>query len=577
MIGASLCIGWAVLLFITGGVDWSTPSFRLTSRDPFRPVLIAVLLMLGYWYIASDVVAAWSKRLQAGARTARVVSAGVALAVVFVGLAWGTTAVSGSDPYGYVSQADLWKTGQLTIDQSAFAPWPYEDWTLAPLGYRPGLDPHTIVPTYPPGLPLLMAAADTVAGSRGRSLVVPLLGGLTVWLTFMLGTLVVDELVGLFACVLMAVSPAFLYQLMWPMSDVPATAAWTLALVLALGRRRLAAGVASGLAIAIRPNLLFLAIAVGLIALQPRVSERQTAWEVVRRAFFFGLGVLPAIAGLAGLNASLYGTPWNSGYGAVAGIFDRHNVWPNAVLYARWLLETQSPFVLLAIPALVTGRFAIPGTLAERPVIRAGLGIFVVTVVMSYLPYTRFDEWTYVRFMLPAVPVILVAAVGFVRGMKAVWGSATSVASLTAVAILVFAWEITTAQSHGAFTVGSNGEHSAIVGREVETMTPESSVVFSMFHSGSARYYARRMTIRYDLLPEDALDDALDVLAARRLRAYFLLEGWEIDRVRQRFGQRSAVGRLDWQPARQWDFTSGMVRLYEAIPRAAAPLSPPGR
>ena len=237
-IGAALCLGWAVLLFITGGVDWSTPSFRLTSRDPFRPVLIAVLLMLGYWYIASDVVAAWSNRLQVGARTARVVSAGVALAVVLVGLAWGTTAVSGSDPYGYVSQADLWKTGQLTIDQSAFAPWPYEDWTLAPLGYRPGLDPHTIVPTYPPGLPLLLAAADTVGGSRGRRLVVPLLGGLTVWLTFMLGTLVVDELVGLFACVLMAASPAFLYQLMWPMSDVPATAAWTLALVLALGRRR---------------------------------------------------------------------------------------------------------------------------------------------------------------------------------------------------------------------------------------------------------------------------------------------------------------------------------------------------
>ena len=101
VIGASLCIGWAVLLFITGGIDWSTPSFRLTSRDPFRPALIAVLLMLGYWYLAGDVVAAWSNRVQAGARTARIVSAGLALAVVLVGLAWGTSAVSGSDSYGY--------------------------------------------------------------------------------------------------------------------------------------------------------------------------------------------------------------------------------------------------------------------------------------------------------------------------------------------------------------------------------------------------------------------------------------------------------------------------------------------
>jgi hypothetical protein len=85
------------------------------------------------------------------------------------------------------------------------------------------------------------------------------------------------------------------------------------------------------------------------------------------------------------------------------------------------------------------------------------------------------------------------------------------------------------------------------------------------------------MTIRYDLLPEDALDDAVDVLAARGVHAYFLLEGWEIDRVRQRFSRSSAVGRLDWPPAGQWDFAGGMVRLYEAIPRPASSSSPPGR
>ena len=84
------------------------------------------------------------------------------------------------------------------------------------------------------------------------------------------------------------------------------------------------------------------------------------------------------------------------------------------------------------------------------------------------------------------------------------------------------------------------------------------------------------MTIRYDLLPEDALDEALDVLAARGLRWSFLLESWEIERVRQRFSGRSPAGRLDWEPARQWHFTSGMVRLYEVGRRAAAP-SPPGR
>ena len=114
------------------------------------------------------------------------------------------------------------------------------------------------------------------------------------------------------------------------------------------------------------------------------------------------------------------GRPWNSGYGAVAGIFDRHNVWPNAVAVCSLARSRPNrpssswPFQLLSPAA---SRY--PGTLAEQPAIRAGLGIFVITVVMSYLPYTRFDEWTYVRFLLPAVPVLLVAAVGFVRGLKA--------------------------------------------------------------------------------------------------------------------------------------------------------------
>ena len=560
-VGASLCVGWAVLLFITGGVDWSTASFAITSRDPFRPAVIAVLLMLGYGYLAPDAVAAVADRLQ---RRARVASAGVALAVVLVGLGWGTTVGSGSDSYGYLSQADLWKTGRLTIDQSGFAPWPYEDWTLAPLGYRPGLAPHTIVPTYPPGLPLMVAAADVVGGSRGRSLVVPLLGGLTVWLTFILGALVFDELVGLFACILMAASPPFLYQLMWPMSDVPATAAWSLALVLALGRRRVGRGRRQ------RPGDCD-------PAQPPVVGHRrrpdrapaghvrgQTARDALRRTMVFSLGVLPAVAGLAVLNASLYGTPWSSGYGAVAGIFDRHNVWPNAIAYAGLAArDAHRPSWFLAVPALVAGRFAIPGTLSEQPIVRAGLAAFAAAVVLSYLPYTRFDEWTYVRFLLPAVPVLLVAAVGFGRWTKALCGSACSIAGPGC-------------RRHPGVRVGNHDrpvtwrvhhwrQRGARRNRRPRCRDDDAGgqrgVLDVSFRQRAVLAPPRRMTIRYDLLPEDALDEALDVLAARGLRSYLLLESWEIERVRQRFSGRSPAGRLDWEPARQWHFTSGMVRL----------------
>jgi hypothetical protein len=128
----------------------------------------------------------------------------------------------------------------------------------------------------------------------------------------------------------------------------------------------------------------------------------------------------------------------------------------------------------------------------------------------------------------------------------------------------VFAWEITTAKSLGAFTVGSNEEHFAIVARDVRKLTPDGSVLFSMFHSGSARYYSGRMTIRYDWIPETALDEAINILATRGLRSYFLLESWEVELARHRFGDRSAIGRLDQPPVKQWNFSSGMVALYDA-------------
>jgi hypothetical protein len=195
-----------------------------------------------------------------------------------------------------------------------------------------------------------------------------------------------------------------------------------------------------------------------------------------------------------------------------------------------------------------------------------GVSLLVVAIAMSYLPYSRFgfDEWTYVRFMLPVIPLLLIASLGCIRSVKERYGSATSIVMLLFVFILMFSWELTAAKSRGAFTIGNDLEHAAVVGRDVRELTPDGSVLFSMFHSGTARYYGDRMTVRYDWLPEGALDEAIDILAARGLRAYFLLESWEIELARQRFGAHSAAGRFDQPPVKQWNFSNGMVALYEA-------------
>jgi hypothetical protein len=568
LLAALVCLAWAALVFVTGGVDWSTQSFRLSSRDPFRPVVAAVVFLIAYWFFARDVLPAIATRLELGARRhARFISLALALGTFIVGCQWGTDVAAGSDSYGYLSQADLWRAGHLKINQSAFQPWPYDEWTLTPLGYRPGSDQNTIVPTYPPGLPLLVAASDAAVGSRGRSALVPFFGALTVWLTFLLGSFLVDEVVGVLASLLMAVSPVFLYHIMWPMSDVPATAAWSLAMAFALHRRPWLSGTMVGAALAIRPNLVLLSIGVGLVAVSrsSRTSREETVVVVERRPLgFFALGILPAVVGIALFNTLLYGAPWNFGY--PEGLFSLRNVWPNAVQYTRWLVQTQTPVLALAFLSLLSRRFIPSGTMFQSPAVRAGLFLFVVAIAVSYLPYSRFgfDEWTYVRFMLPAIPVLLIAALACIRSFKEVYGSPISIGALTLVGSLVFAWELTTAKSLGAFSIGSDLQHGVIVAREVGELTPPGSVLFSMFHSGTARYYGSRMTVRYDWLPESALDEAVDILAARGARSYFLLESWEIDLARQRFGERSAAGRFDQPPVKQWNFSNGMVALYEA-------------
>jgi hypothetical protein len=568
LLGAFACLAWAVLVFVTGGVDWSTPSFRLSSRDAFRPIVAAVAFLIGYWSLRRDEVPALENRLELVARRhGRAMSAALALGTFIVGWTWGTDAAAGSDSYGYLSQADLWRTGHLQIDQSGFQPWPFDEWTLAPLGYRPGSDRNTIVPTYPPGLPLLIAASDAAIGSRGRSALVPFFGALTVWLTFLLGSFLVDEVVGVLASLLMAVSPVFLYQIMWPMSDVPATAAWALAMAFALHRRPWLSGTMVGAALAIRPNLALLSIGVGLVAMSRSsiTPGEERAWVVRRRTLgFFVLGILPAVVGVALFNTRLYGAPWNFGY--PGGLFSSRNLWPNAIQYSRWLVQTQTPFVLLAIPPLLSRRFAPANTWIQDPAVRTGLLSFVAAITVSYLPYARFgvDEWTYVRFMLPGIPLLLIAALGCLRSAKERFGPPYSVVLLTLVVPLVLAWELTAAKSLGAFTIGSDLEHGVVVARDVSKLTPEGSVLFSMFHSGTARYYGNRMTVRYDWLPEDALDAAVDILSTRGLRSYFLLESWEIELARQRFGDRSATGPLDRPPVKQWNFSNGMVALYEA-------------
>jgi Dolichyl-phosphate-mannose-protein mannosyltransferase len=561
----------ALAIVLTGGGAWRIAFISVSARDPFRPAIASAIGLALYVSLFFRSVPADLRLV--GRRLRPWVLPVLVACTITAGVHWGSAAAGGDDSYGYVSQAHDWLAGRLTLDQTQLAEqlsWPDVDWTLTPLGARPGVAPHTIVPKYPPGLPLLMAAGDALAGSRGLYLIVPLLGGLTIALTVLLGRLLFDEGVGLAAAVLLAFSPAFLQQLMSPMSDVPATAAWTLALVFVLLQRPLATGLAAGLAIVIRPNLAPLVLPIAWLACVAPDGDGTTWRRAGRRLTRLAVGVLPAVAGIALFNQHLYGAPWRSGYGDLSDLYAWSNVVPNLQSYGQWLMETQTPFVAAAVLPFCARLFRSQGPL-DHASVRAGLGLFLLLLFGSYLVFIQFDAWWYLRYLLPGLPLLIVLATGGCWALLRRIRRLPRFVPVTLMALLVCGladYQLQVARDRSVFSVQAQERHYVEVGRDLARRTPANAIFLSMQESGSLRLYAHRWTLRYDWLLPGQLDEAVRLLRARGLHPYFLLEGWEREQFQERFADDSVFGRLDWPPAREW--SNPTVLLYDPADRAAS-------
>ena len=223
----------AAAVAATGGGSWLVGPLLVRMHGPWRLlggglILVGIAIWLGGAEFRTMLVRAWDGR----DKPAGWFAAAAAAAAMVTGLVKGTAVAGSADSYGYVSQALLWLKG-LPVQAEPLAvmvPWQNVPWSLAPLGYRPGVDVGIIVPTYPPGLPLVMAAFARVGGPGAVYWAVPVLGAVAVWLTYLLGRRHAGATSGAAAALLLAASPVFLYQLVQPMSDVPVTAWWLLAL-----------------------------------------------------------------------------------------------------------------------------------------------------------------------------------------------------------------------------------------------------------------------------------------------------------------------------------------------------------
>jgi hypothetical protein len=543
---------WAVVAYFTGGVGWMLGPIRLSSRQPLRPLLIGLVVAGVYvWkYTRTDREAdgLWLHRWAARVLPFTVpVAAALAL---YVGIQHGSFAAAGSDSYGYVSQARFWLSGIPRVQQPWVLdfPWENRDWIFSPLGYRPFSPDGTIVPTYPAGLPMLMAAFMAVLGANGPFYVAPVLAALTVCLTYLLGKdSTGSRTVGALAAALFVASPAVLAHIVVPMSDVPAAAAWTLVAVLALKQKPLAAGIVSGVALFIRPNLI-------LLALVPAFAWRGAREPLIR----FATGLVPGIVAIMIVNFLLYGGPLTTGYASLFELYALGALPLNVRNYIVWLVQTQTLLVLLAVVPLFARDALLAATKTVSP--RACLAALVGLTLLSYLFYANFDHWFYLRFLLPAYPALFVLLVAALRwlALRLPAEARVPAAALVCVAIIPFGVNVV---KEGLLNVATFEGRHVRAAQEVASRTPPDAIVLAVQHSGSVRYYADRITLRYDWLQEGALDSALRDLTAKGRRAYLLVDDWEEKEFRARFSPANRAAQLGDPIAR----VSGSpeVRMFE--------------
>ena len=534
----------SLVILVSGGFSVRILGLRVSSHGGLRPALFALL----FGAIAYRRMPEWQQGVavrlatQGGrliVRWTAPVAAAVVLALCF---AFGTRAAGASDTYGYVSQARLWLTGDLHVHQDfvAAVPWPNADWTFTPLGYRPA-DHHTIVPTYAPGLPLLMALFLKIGGSCGPFLITPLCSALLVVLTALLGSSVSGRATGALAALLTASSPTILLMSLWPMSDVPTGGFWLASLLVAWRSRSSAsaalAGATAGIALAIRPNLAPLALfPVGLVA-----WRSVQAGARVRRFVIFALACVPFVVLVAWVNHNLYGSFLTSGYGEASSIYHWRNLWPNLQRYPRWLWETQGAYVFVCLCAVALP----PGPKPESRALRWILLAYIGAVFGCYLFYGPFDDWWYLRFVIPAMPVM------FVLSIDAIWQVGRRFGTrVPAIAAMVFtALSLSHAIGYGRlntiFEIGEGEQKYLDVGRYLARELPPETVVISGLHSGNIRLYAHLRTLRVDWLDEAWLDRAIDHLKSEGPSPYIVLEESEVTNFRRRFVNQKGVTLVD--------------------------------
>ncbi len=453
----------------------------------------------------------------------------------FLAYAWllffhASFSVGGSDSSGYANAARLILTGRVVQPVEALRHLglpPDFVRIFIPLAFEPGPRPGTMVPFYPPGLPLHIAFAGLVGGwNYGPFVVSPLAALASVFLIYLVGReLGLSRLFSTAAAAVLALNPVFVFMAEQPMSDVVATM-WSLAAMLfALRSRRreiwaAAAGAAFGFAVLVRPTDFLLVIP---LAFAVRLRPRALLW--------FLLGSAPFAAAYLAWNQLAFGNPFRTGYGGLGGAFSLSNFPARFRHYGLWLSKLLSP--LVPIGWLLIG---VDRRVAARD--RALLALWFSVLFLFYCFWGVDGAWWYTRYLLPAIPGMILASLLVVRdGLhlgKADRGvvvrRVVGVLALAAVLVVEHSW----IRSFNILRVGEGERLYPDATRWAESQVPPRSLVVSMQMSGALKYYTGLTPVRWDWIQPGQVPLLRERARAEGYQWFALLSPFENEELQKR-------------------------------------------
>lgn len=461
------------------------------------------------------------------------------LAICFLGYAaflagYSASYAAGSDASGYFNSARLLGEGRFQADMRVPFGHPHTEFGLMafqPLGFIIDENEPHMAPTYPTGLPLHLLVASWLVGWRHAATLVSIFAalgsGLVLW--SLARRLELTPGWAAAALALLWLCPLTLFASLQPMSDQLALL-WSLTALAAALRGReqlrwcLLAGLATSLAVLVRPTdaliVLPLALALG---------------RNLRRYLLLVLGGLPGGVFFCYYNWQVYGSPLATGYGNISTAFSAGFAPHNLAHFARWIPALLSPLVGAALAA--------PFMQAARRRELAVLGLWAGLLIGFYVFYFHSGEtWWYLRFILPAFPVLILAALVVLQRLWRLIPSPRGARAMFAT-VLVFgvAWQLQLNRRLDVLDIPVGESYYLDTANWAKRYLPPASALFCMQMSGSLYFYTPFMLVRWDQVTVARLPELLAALRQEKRPVYAVLYDFENREALERLGGR-------WKP-----------------------------